>query len=192
MDEIFSFIPIGTQWEENEHKQEKNPFVVETTEGQHDIQVYIPEPQPQPQPTTQSNSMEDKDKELHEIQKIIENKRHTLWEKQKNLREISSQNKFLKKVRKDYLKYNSYVVGQKTRQIQTMNMIHDYLGDLQKQGTLSEQNVHDALQEQKNILTELNSIKANLNNIIDKDIDSDSDSSNSSDSSDSSNSSDSE
>lgn len=190
MDEIFSFIPIGTQWEENEHKQEKNPFVVETTEGQHDIQVYIPEPQQSQQSQSQqntnhNNSMEDKDKELYEIQKIIENKRHTLWEKQKNLREISSQNKFLKKVRKDYLKYNSYVVGQKTRQIQTMNMIHDYLGDLQKQGTLSEQNVHDALQEQKNILTELNSIKANLNNIIDKDIDSDSDSSNSSNSSDS-------
>lgn len=118
------------------------------------------------------------------LQNMIKAKQDMLLEKQQQLTQIEDQNQFLGQVKKDYIKYNSYIVGDKIRQMEAMKMLTEYLETLTAQGTLSAENMKDALHEQERIKNELETIRANLDDIVDiipGDTDTDTDSINSDD-----------
>lgn len=106
------------------------------------------------------------DDQFMQIQDLIDVKRKMLIEKQKKLREISKQNRFLEVVRNDYSKFNDYITQQKRDQIRALQILDNYIKDLCNSGKLTKYNLEDAKEEQKKIVRELNSIKANIDNII--------------------------
>jgi len=111
--------------------------------------------------------LEKRDEELMHIEELIQSKRRLLLEKQKKIRIISKQNKFLDDVKKDYVKYYNYISQQKQDQIKALKLLNDYISDLSVSGNLSKHNMEDAKQEQKRIVYEMNSIKGGLDSIID-------------------------
>lgn len=100
------------------------------------------------------------------IQELIDSKRNYLIDKQKKLRFISKQNKFLDAVKDDYNKYYGYISQQKKDQIQALHVLDEYIKDLTLSGKLTKHNIEDAKEEQLKILREVKSIKGALDSII--------------------------
>ena len=103
---------------------------------------------------------------LH-LQELIEAKRNMLVDKQKKLRFIAKQNRFLDAVKNDYEKFSGYITQQKKDQITALEVLDNYIKDLTISGKLTKHNIEDAKEEQRKILQELNSIKESLDSIID-------------------------
>ena len=106
------------------------------------------------------------DQQLLHIENLIDVKRKMLLEKQKKIRKISKQNEFLDEIREDYGKYYGYIIKQKRDQMGALDLLNKYIHDLSVSGKLSKNNIEDAKYEQKKILSEIRSIKHNLDNII--------------------------
>ena len=106
------------------------------------------------------------EQQLLHIENLIDVKRQMLLDKQKKIRKISKQNEFLDEIRKDYGKYYGYIIQQKKDQMDALDLLNKYIHDLTVSGKLSKNNVEDAKYEQKKILSEIKSIKHNLDNII--------------------------
>jgi len=101
-----------------------------------------------------------------QIQELIDAKRDMLVNKQKKLRFISKQNKFLDAVKNDYEKFYGYIAQQKKDQIRALQILDEYIKDLTLSGQLTKHNIEDAKEEQSKILKELNSIKESLDSVI--------------------------
>ena len=110
--------------------------------------------------------LEKKDNEFMQIQQLIDVKKKFLVEKQKKLNFITKQNCFLEEVKNDYNKYYGYITKQKEDQIISFKIINDYINNLIVSGKLSKYDIEDAKEEQKKILTEIKSIRRNLDDVI--------------------------
>jgi hypothetical protein len=106
------------------------------------------------------------DERLIHIENLINAKRSLLLDKQKKLRFIAKQNRFLDAVKSDYVKYYNYIAEQKQDQIKALELLNGYIHDLSVSGKLSKYNIEDAKFEQDKILREVKSIKKGLDDII--------------------------
>jgi hypothetical protein len=106
------------------------------------------------------------DEKLLQIEELIDSKRRMLLEKQKKIRFIAKQNRFLDAVKNDYVKYYNYIAQQKQDQIKALQLLDNYIHDLSRSGQLSKHNIEDAKVEQNKILKEVKSIKAGLESIM--------------------------
>ena len=106
------------------------------------------------------------DERFFQIQQLIDAKRQMLIDKQKKLRFISKQNRFLDAVKNDYEKYYNHIAQQKRDQIRALEVLDEYIKDLTISGKLTKHNIEDAKEEQSKILSEVNSIKQSLDSII--------------------------
>jgi cell division septum initiation protein DivIVA len=108
----------------------------------------------------------EKDDRFIQIQELIEAKRNMLINKQKKLRFIAKQNKFLDAVKNDYQHFYKYIAQQKRDQIRSLEILDEYIKELTLSGKLTKHNIEDAKEEQYKILREVNSIKKSLDTII--------------------------
>ena len=110
--------------------------------------------------------LENRDQQLLQIENLIDAKRKMLIDKQKKFKNLTKQNEFLNEVKQDYNKYYGYIVKQKEDQMSALTLLNGYIKDLTISGTLSKNNIQDAKNEQNKILTEINSIKKGIDDII--------------------------
>uniref|UniRef100_A0A6C0IGD2 Uncharacterized protein n=1 Tax=viral metagenome TaxID=1070528 RepID=A0A6C0IGD2_9ZZZZ len=110
------------------------------------------------------------DDKLLKIDELIEAKRQMLQDKQKSIGKIAKQNKFLEDVKNDYTNYNNIITKQKHEQIQALELIHKYINDLKSTEQISTQNIEDAKNDQLKIMNEIQSIKQNLEGIVNSNI----------------------
>jgi hypothetical protein len=110
--------------------------------------------------------LEKSDQQLLQIENLIDAKRKMLLDKQKKFKNLSKQNEFLNDIKQDYNKYYGYIVKQKQDQMSALSMLNTYIKDLTVSGNLSKNNIDDAKNEQQKILTEINSIKKGIDDII--------------------------
>ena len=108
------------------------------------------------------------DERFIHLQDLIDAKREMLINKQKKMRFISKQNKFLDAVKNDYDKFYRYIAQQKKDQIRALQILDEYIKDLTLSGQLTKHNIEDAKEEQSKILKEVNSIKESLDSLINK------------------------
>jgi hypothetical protein len=111
--------------------------------------------------------VKERDNQFIQLQQVIEAKKQMLIEKQKKLRFISQQNRFLEAVKNDYQKYYSFIEQQKRDQIRALQVLDEYIKDLTASGKLTKHNIEDAKAEQFRILNEVKQIKNSLDSIID-------------------------
>jgi hypothetical protein len=114
-------------------------------------------------------NLKTKDQNFVELQEVIKLKREFLLNKQKKMKEIKKNNHFLEEIKNDYSKYSDYIMNQKQEQIKALDLLKNYVDDLTTSGDLSDENIKDAKHEQKKIISEINKIKENLNEIIGSD-----------------------
>jgi len=110
--------------------------------------------------------LENRDQKLLQIENLIDAKRKMLIGKQKKFKNLTKQNEFLSEVKQDYNKYYGYIVKQKEDQMSALTLLNGYIKDLTISGSLSKNNIEDAKNEQVKILTEINSIKKGIDDII--------------------------
>ena len=110
--------------------------------------------------------IKERDDQFMRLQEVIEAKKQMLIDKQKKLRFITQQNRFLDAVKTDYEKYYNYIAQQKKDQIRALEVLDEYIKDLTLSGSLTKHNIEDAKEEQSKILKEVGSIKKNLDSII--------------------------
>ena len=110
--------------------------------------------------------LENRDQKLLLIENLIDAKRKMLIGKQKKFKNLTKQNEFLNEVKQDYNKYYGYIVKQKEDQMSALTLLNSYIKDLTISGSLSKNNIEDAKNEQVKILTEINSIKKGIDDII--------------------------
>jgi hypothetical protein len=109
----------------------------------------------------------ERDEQFIHLQQVIEAKRQMLINKQKKLRFITKQNRFLEAVKNDYEKYYSFIEQQKRDQVIALEALDKYIKDLTVSGKLTKHNIEDAKVEQSKILREVKLIKNSLDSIID-------------------------
>ena len=112
------------------------------------------------------DDLSSKNEEFTKIEELILLKENMLLNKQKELNKLCNQNKFLETVKKDYDNYLQYISIQKQQQIESLNLLNDYINKLIISGELKKYEIEDAKLEQKKIIREIKEIKQNLNNII--------------------------
>ena len=112
------------------------------------------------------NHLMQKDLQFIHMQQLIKQKRNMLLEKQRHLQKALKQNEFLEMVKKDYNKYNDYILQQKREQIEALETLKIYVEDLNKTNQMSKYNMQDARVEQKKIMNEIESIRKGLAEII--------------------------
>lgn len=110
--------------------------------------------------------IKENDDRFIQIEQQINAKRDMLINKQKKLRFITKQNKFLNAVKSDYQKFYDYIIQQKQDQIKALKLLDEYIKDLTLSGKLTKHNIEDAKEEQMKILSEVSSIKESLDEII--------------------------
>lgn len=108
----------------------------------------------------------EQDERFLHIEKLIDAKRKMLHDKQKKLKFISKQNRFLDVIKDDYSKYYSYISKQKQDQIKALEILNNYINDLTTSGKLTKNNIDDANFEQEKIFREIKSIRKGLDDII--------------------------
>ena len=121
------------------------------------------------QENMQQNQLPDlaeQDEHFLHIEKLIDAKRKMLHDKQKKLKFISKQNRFLDVIKDDYSKYYSYISKQKEDQIKALEILNKYIHDLTISGKLTKHNIDDANFEQEKIFREIKSIRKGLDDII--------------------------
>ena len=116
----------------------------------------------------QSNNIDlaKRDQYLLKIEDEIELRRKFLLEKQKKLEKLSRQNRFLETVKDDYENYHNYIVEQKEGQIRAMNSIKQYVEDLIVSGKLTDEDIRQAKDDQREITNEVKKIREKINEII--------------------------
>lgn len=107
-----------------------------------------------------------RDQYLLKIEDEIELRRNFLLEKQKKLEKLSRQNRFLETIKDDYENYHNYIVEQKEGQIRAMNSIKQYVEDLIVSGKLTDQDIRQAKDDQREITSEVKKIREKINEII--------------------------
>uniref|UniRef100_A0A6C0EGZ7 Uncharacterized protein n=1 Tax=viral metagenome TaxID=1070528 RepID=A0A6C0EGZ7_9ZZZZ len=117
---------------------------------------------------SQSNNIDlaKRDQYLLKIEDEIQLRRKFLLEKQKKLEKLSRQNHFLETIKDDYENYHNYIVEQKEGQIRAMNSIKQYVEDLIVSGKLTDQDIKQAKDDQREITSEVKKIREKINEII--------------------------
>jgi len=111
-------------------------------------------------------SLAERDLALIKIESQIESKRKLLLEKRKKLEETAKTNEFLKMVLGDYATYYDKIEDEKEKQINTMNMLNNYVKDIMKSGKLTDADIVRAKEDQRMLLQEIGSIRKELDEAI--------------------------
>ena len=111
-------------------------------------------------------SLGERDTLMNKMEEQIKEKRAFLMDRQLYLRTKIKQNKYLESVKKDYDRYNTFIIKQKEEQIKAMNIINSYIEDMKVSGELTEEGIKGIKIQQKEIIHETNKLRKSLNEII--------------------------
>ena len=101
---------------------------------------------------------------LKEVKVLLEAKR--IRKKREALKNAMKQNRFLEEVKTDYDNYHEFLVNQKNEQINALEYINGYIGDIQTEGEINDEKINESRMQQEWILSELKNIKQELSEIV--------------------------
>ena len=89
-----------------------------------------------------------------------------LVKKKKDLDKTHKLNEYLVDVKQDYTKYYNYIVGEKQQQYNALILLKEYMSDLMKTENLVDQQIRSVKHDQKDIIGEIDKVKAELDELI--------------------------
>jgi len=111
-------------------------------------------------------SLAQRDLQFIQISEEIKNKKKLLLKKNKELAQKEEMNEYLSTVRSDYAKYNNHILQEKQKQYDAFLLINEYMSDLVKTEKLVDSQLRTAKHDQKDILGEIEKVKAELDELI--------------------------
>jgi ribosome biogenesis GTPase A len=109
----------------------------------------------------------DRDLYLIQIEEEIRNKKKLLVKKKKDLDKKYKLNQYLSEVKNDYSKYYDYILNEKQQQHNALILLKEYIDDLMKTENLVDDQLRSAKHDQKDIIREIDNVKAELDELID-------------------------
>ena len=82
------------------------------------------------------------------------------------LEKTQKENEFLKAIYRDYQHYHHYIIEQKQKQKRQLEILMNYLEKTMLEAGLSDVMVRQATHEQQRILTELDAVRDDLNELV--------------------------
>lgn len=107
-----------------------------------------------------------RDTYLSQIETEIRNKKKLLIKKKKDLDKTHNLNDYLSGVNDDYSKYYDYILNEKQQQQDALILLKEYIDDLIKTEYLVDEQLRTAKHEQKDIINEIDKVKAELDELI--------------------------
>lgn len=111
-------------------------------------------------------SLADRDLHLIQIEQEIRNKKKLLIKKKKEMDKKQKLNHYLNNVKDDYNKYYDYILNEKQQQRNALLLLNEYINDLITTEQLVDSQIKTAKHDQKNIIHEIDKIKAELDDLI--------------------------
>jgi ribosome biogenesis GTPase A len=108
----------------------------------------------------------ERDLHLLQIEKEIRNKKKLLVKKKKDLDKKHKLNHYLSGVKEDYSKYYDYILNEKQQQRDALMLLKEYINDLIKTEHLVDDQLRTAKHDQKDIIQEIDKVKAELDELI--------------------------
>jgi hypothetical protein len=113
-----------------------------------------------------SLSLAERDLYLLQIEKEIRNKKKLLVKKKKDFDKKHKLNQYLSGVKDDYFKYYNYILNEKQQQHNALILLKEYINDLIKTEHLVDDQLRTAKHDQKDIILEIDKVKAELDELI--------------------------
>lgn len=107
-----------------------------------------------------------RDLHLIQIEQEIKNKKNLLIKKKKDLDKRQNLNNYLDNVKDDYTKYYQYIIQEKQQQYDSLLLLKEYMNDLIKTENLVDEQLRTARYDQKDIIGEIDKVKAELYEFI--------------------------
>lgn len=130
-------------------------------------------PQQEPEPLVKKEAkeaeeeiLEQNEDEFSQLQKLIQEKREFLRKRQQKINRLSKNNQFLSSVKKDYSKYHDFIVQQETEKMGALTTLRDYVRDLNKSVSMSNDTMQSFQNDETRIINEVDNIKKNIDGII--------------------------
>ena len=110
--------------------------------------------------------LSERDLYLFHIEFEIRHKKDLLIKKKKELDKKCKVNHYLNDVKNDYSKYYNYIVNEKQQQYNALILLKEYMNDLIKTEKLVDDQLRTAKYDQKDIFSEINKVKNELDELI--------------------------
>jgi hypothetical protein len=108
----------------------------------------------------------ERDQYLIQIEAEITNKKKLLIKKKKELDNKHKLNHYLDGVKENYSKYYDYILKEKQQQYDALLLLKEYMNDLIQTEDLVDEQLRTAKYEQKDIIKEIDKVKAELDELI--------------------------
>lgn len=108
----------------------------------------------------------ERDLYLLQIEHEIRNKKTLLIKKKKDLDKKHKLNHYLTGVKKDYSKYYNFILNEKQQQYNALELLKEYMDDLIKTEHLVDDNLRTAKHDQQSIISEIDNVKAELDELV--------------------------
>jgi len=108
----------------------------------------------------------ERDLHLLQIEQEIKNKKKMLIKKKKDLDKKHKLNNYLSGVKDDYSKYYDYILNEKQQQRDALMLLKEYINDLITTEKLVDDQIRTAKHDQKDIIHEIDKVKAELDELI--------------------------
>lgn len=108
----------------------------------------------------------ERDLHLLQIEEEIRKKKKLLVKKKKDLDKKNKLNHYLDGVKNDYTKYYEFILNEKQQQHNALILLKEYIGDLIQTEHLVDDQLRTAKHDQKDIIKEIDKVKAELDDLI--------------------------
>jgi hypothetical protein len=107
-----------------------------------------------------------RDIRLNKYKQQIDINKRILMEKYLELQKNAKENEYLNGVVDDYKKYFNFMIEEKNQQYDALNMISQYLDNINSEIKSTDEVLDEQQQEQKKIMREMSKIKENLDELV--------------------------
>jgi len=118
-----------------------------------------------------------RDHKIIQLKAELENRKKLLCMKRRQLKSNVRENHFLKDVVDDYDTYNKHIISQKEKQVVFLQMLNQYIDNINQDLSLTNNQLQNSKNEQREILKEITYLKNEIDDLVkttDEDINSNS------------------
>ena len=118
-----------------------------------------------------------RDHKIIQLKAELENRKKLLCMKRRQLKTNVRENHFLKDVVDDYYTYNKHIISQKEKQVVFLQMLNQYIDNINQDLSLTNNQLQNSKHEQREILKEITYLKNEIDDLVkttDEDINSNS------------------
>ena len=108
-----------------------------------------------------------RDKVMLKLKNEIKNNKNNVLEHLNKLNKTNDENKFLVGIKNDYEKYKTHIIDEKTKQKEFLQLLVEYIERTVEKSKITDEMNQRALLEQNKILSQINIIKNDIDEIID-------------------------